>query len=55
MFNTLEGIVHEGKIQVIWSQRFCVRGTHVLVTVLQNEETQFWTGSESKLSRQGVE
>jgi hypothetical protein len=42
MFNTLEGIVHEGKIKLLEPTVLC-EGTHVLVTVLQNEETQFWT------------
>lgn len=42
MFNTLEGIVHEGKIELL-EPTVLSEGTHVLVTVLQNEETQFWT------------
>ncbi len=42
MFNTLEGIVHEGKIKLLEPTVLC-EGTHVLVTVLQNEEAQFWT------------
>lgn len=42
MLNTLEGIVHEGKIELL-EPTVLSDGTHVLVTVLKNEETQFWT------------
>lgn len=42
MFNTLEGIVHEGKIELL-EPTVLSEGAHVLGTVLQKEETQFWT------------
>ncbi|MGK5093441.1 hypothetical protein WDW89_15710 [Deltaproteobacteria bacterium TL4] len=41
MLNTLEGIVHKGKIELL-ETAVLSEGAHVLVTVLQNEETQFW-------------
>jgi len=50
MLNTLPAIVHEGKIQLL--EPIDLReGTRVLVTVLPDEDAQFWLqASQSALA-----
>ena len=47
MFNTVWGVVHKGKVDLLDSVELA-EGQRVLVTLLPDEEAQFWQHASQK-------
>lgn len=44
MLNTIWGVVHEGKVELL-ERTLLPEGTKLLVTILSDEDEKFWLGA----------